>query len=63
VWLAQSRDPSLESEAYAVAGMFGLPLTILDTGTALLERELEQLLAAVTAPLPAGMAEGAGGAR
>jgi hypothetical protein len=50
VWLAQSRDPSLEAEAQAVAGMFGLPLTVTDTGTAMLERELEQLLAAVTPP-------------
>lgn len=45
VWLAQSRDRSLESEARAIAGMFGLPLTVIDTGTARLERELESLLA------------------
>jgi len=45
VWLAQSREPSLEAEARAVADMFGLPLTVVDTGTARLERALEQLLA------------------
>ena len=45
VWLAQSRDPALESEARAVAALFGLPLTVIDTGTARLERELERLLA------------------
>jgi hypothetical protein len=45
VWLAQSRDPALEAGARAVADMFGLPLTVIDTGTARLERELELLLA------------------
>jgi hypothetical protein len=44
VWLAQSRDPSLEAEAQVVADMFGLPLAVVDTGTALLEHELERLL-------------------
>jgi hypothetical protein len=46
VWLAQSRDPALNAEAAAIAGLFGLPLTVLDVGTAGLERELELLLAA-----------------
>src|SRR5450755_1526123 len=45
VWLAQSRDPALEAEAQAVAARFGLPLTVIDTGTTRLERELEHLLA------------------
>jgi Protein of unknown function (DUF1638) len=45
VWLAQSRDPALEASAQAVADLFGLPLTAIDTGTARLERELELLLA------------------
>ncbi len=45
VWLAQSRDPALAAEAEAVAARFGLPLTVIDTGTARLERELELLLA------------------
>ncbi len=46
VWLAQSRDPALDAEAAAIAGLFGLPLTVLDVGTAGLERELELLLEA-----------------
>jgi hypothetical protein len=44
VWLAQQREPALEAEAAAVAAMFGLPLTVIDTGTARLERELETLV-------------------
>ena len=50
VWLAQRREPALEAEAGAVAAMFGLPLTVVDTGTARLERELERLLSAATPP-------------
>ena len=50
VWLAQRREPALEAEAHAVAAMFGLPLTVIDTGTARLERELARLLSAATAP-------------
>jgi Protein of unknown function (DUF1638) len=44
VWLAQARDPALEAEAAAIGAMFGLPLTVLDVGTAGLERELELLV-------------------
>jgi hypothetical protein len=44
VWLAQSPSPELAGEAEAVAAMFGLPLTVMDVGTARLERELESLL-------------------
>jgi Protein of unknown function (DUF1638) len=44
VWLAQHRDPALEAEAQTVAEMFRLPLTVIDTGTARLERELENLI-------------------
>ena len=44
VWLAQDRDPELEAEAGRVAAQFGLPLTVIDTGTARLERELEALI-------------------
>jgi hypothetical protein len=44
VWLAQHRDPELETEARAVAAMFGLPLTVIDTGTARLEHALEDLI-------------------
>lgn len=45
VWLAQDRDPDLAAEAGRVAARFGLPLTIVDTGTSRLERELEALIA------------------
>src|SRR5689334_15452833 len=45
VWLAQDRNPDLEAEAGRVAARFGLPLTIVDTGTSRLERELELLIA------------------
>ena len=44
VWLAQDRDPALEAEAGRIASRFGLPLTVIDTGTGRLERELESLL-------------------
>jgi Protein of unknown function (DUF1638) len=54
VWLAQSADPALAAEAEAVAAQFGLPLTVIDTGTARLERELERLLA--TSPTLADLA-------
>ncbi|HEX3390682.1 MAG TPA: DUF1638 domain-containing protein [Streptosporangiaceae bacterium] len=64
VWLAQSRDPALQAGAQAVADMFGLPLTVIETGTARLERELELLLAgsptAGWAMRPAGGIDGAG---
>jgi hypothetical protein len=41
VWLAQSADPGLEAAAARIAEAFGLPLTIISTGTGGLERELE----------------------
>src|SRR6516162_9408502 len=44
IWLAQDRDPGLEAEAGRVAARFGLPLTVVDTGTGRLERELEALI-------------------
>ena len=47
VWLAQSRDAALDAAAEAVAAQFGLPLTVIETGTARLEHELELLLTAV----------------
>jgi hypothetical protein len=50
VWLAQARDASLDAEAAAIGAMFGLPLTVIDTGTSGLERELELL--AVSSPPP-----------
>src|ERR1022692_3053916 len=45
VWLAQSRTAELAEAAADVAAMFGLPLTMIDTGTGGLERELEGLVA------------------
>jgi hypothetical protein len=44
VWLAQDRSAELEEAAAEVAAMFGLPLMVIDTGTARLERELEGLV-------------------
>ena len=46
VWLAQDREPGLEAEAGRVAARFGLPLTVVETGTGRLERELELLVQA-----------------
>jgi hypothetical protein len=43
VWLAQHRDVALEAAAAGIADMFGLPLTVVDTGSTGLERELERL--------------------
>jgi hypothetical protein len=50
VWLAQDREPGLEAEAGRVAARFGLPLTVVETGTGRLERELELLVGAGGAP-------------
>ncbi len=44
VWLAQNPEPALAAQAQEVAAMFGLPLTVVETGTSRLERELELLL-------------------
>ncbi len=46
VWLAQDRDPALAAAAAEIAGMFGLPLTVIDVGTSGLERELGLLIGA-----------------
>ena len=56
VWLAQSRDQALESAAREIAAMFGLPLTVVETGTARLERELEALLRLSARPLASSSA-------
>jgi hypothetical protein len=45
VWLAQDPEPGLTAQAEQVAARFGLPLTVVPTGTARLERELEALAA------------------
>jgi hypothetical protein len=46
VWLAQDRQPDLESLAVAIAGRFGLPLEITEVGDRSLEGHLERLLQA-----------------
>ncbi len=43
VWLAQRRDAVLDRQAAVIAARFGLPLRIIDVGTAGLERELKSL--------------------
>ena len=44
VWLAQEPTPALAAEAERVAGMFGLPLTRVDTGVTRLESALAGLV-------------------
>jgi hypothetical protein len=44
VWLAQEPDDELRSLAEEAAASIGLPLTIVETGTDGLERELADLL-------------------
>ncbi|HEX6857841.1 MAG TPA: DUF1638 domain-containing protein [Streptosporangiaceae bacterium] len=46
VWLAQDRDAGLDRAAAAIAASFGLPLTIIGTGTVGLERALGELIGA-----------------
>jgi len=47
VWLAQEPTPALAAEANRVAGLFGLPLTRVDTGTTRLETALASLVEAL----------------
>jgi len=44
VWLAQAPDEELQRLATAAADSIGLPLTVVDTGTTGLERQLADLL-------------------
>ncbi|MGH3383097.1 MAG: DUF1638 domain-containing protein [Nocardioidaceae bacterium] len=44
VWLAQEPDPELHRLAQQAADALGLPLTVVDTGTAGLERAIADLL-------------------
>jgi hypothetical protein len=48
VWLAQHPAPELETAATRIAGLFGLPLTRLDTATTRLEAALAELLEETT---------------
>jgi hypothetical protein len=55
VWLAQEQDADLLTLARHAAETIGLPLTIVDTGTTGLERELTALVRASgchSAPTP-----------
>jgi uncharacterized protein DUF1638 len=47
VWLAQEPTPALQAQADRVAGLFGLPLTRVDTGTTRLETALASLVEAL----------------
>jgi Protein of unknown function (DUF1638) len=44
VWLAQEPTPALETAAERVAGLFGLPLTRIETGVSRLEAALAALV-------------------
>jgi Protein of unknown function (DUF1638) len=44
VWLAQQRDPALDTAADEIAARFGLPLRVIDVGVDGLERELARLV-------------------
>ena len=44
VWLAQERSTEMEAQAQRLAAMFGLPLTVIETGTSRLEQELAALV-------------------
>ena len=46
VWLAQDPDAGLDRAAAAIASSFGLPLTVIRTGTGRLERALGELIGA-----------------
>jgi uncharacterized protein DUF1638 len=50
VWLAQEPGPALRAEAGRIAELFGLPLTVAETGTGRLETAVRELLAAAGAP-------------
>jgi len=52
VWLAQHPTEALYEEADAIAEMLALPLTVVRTGDAGIERELERLLDQATRSAP-----------
>jgi hypothetical protein len=62
VWLAQERSTDMQAQADRVAAMFGLPLTVVETGTSRLEQELARLVGRAPrtcAEMAAGTAESA----
>jgi hypothetical protein len=65
VWLAQSRDDTLDAAATAIAARFGLPLTVIDTGLGGLEHELDlvmtNFLNGAPPPQPGSARQRAGG--
>jgi hypothetical protein len=50
VWLAQDRSAPMQAQAEQVAARFGLPLTVIETGTSRLEAELARLVGDDTSP-------------
>src|SRR6516165_3457064 len=54
VWLAQDPEPGLTARAERVAARFGLPLAVVPTGTARLERAMEALVTAARGGPDAG---------
>src|SRR5262249_52328771 len=50
VWLAQDRSAPMQAQAEQVAARFGLPLTVIETGTSRLEAELARLVGDGTRP-------------
>ena len=52
VWLAQDRSAPMQAQAEQVAARFGLPLTVIETGTGRLEAELARLVGDGTRPGP-----------
>ncbi|HYA49770.1 MAG TPA: DUF1638 domain-containing protein [Streptosporangiaceae bacterium] len=50
VWLAQDRSAPMRAQAEQVAARFGLPLTVIETGTGRLEAELARLVSDESGP-------------
>src|SRR4249920_1525296 len=50
VWLAQDLSAAMQAQAEQVAARFGLPLTVIETGTSRLEAELARLVGDETSP-------------
>src|SRR5215468_12100455 len=50
IWLAQDRSAPMQAQAEQVAARFGLPLTVIETGTGRLEAELARLVGDETGP-------------